>query len=153
MVRYWLLVFSLETKLENKLVVSLSCRLGIARDTKVSIKKNQLWTINKWGVHVSVLRVCRFALFLLLSLLYDGVMLLRWWRNKSKQTVWPTILLQGNNFPAFHIYIVTVLPLSWQQAAAISRTITVLWVLIIATITLAYNTTHVTENIVHSLLR
>jgi hypothetical protein len=25
--------------LENKLVVSLSCRLGIARDTKVSIKK------------------------------------------------------------------------------------------------------------------
>jgi hypothetical protein len=40
MLRYWLLVFSLESKLENKLVVSLSCRLGIARDTKVSIKKN-----------------------------------------------------------------------------------------------------------------
>jgi hypothetical protein len=31
--------FSLESKLENKLVVSLCCRLGIARDTKVSIKK------------------------------------------------------------------------------------------------------------------
>jgi hypothetical protein len=40
MLRYWLLVFSLESKLENKLVVSLRCRLGIARDTKVSIKKN-----------------------------------------------------------------------------------------------------------------
>jgi hypothetical protein len=39
MLRYWLLVFSLESKLENKLVVSLSCRLGIARDTKVPIKK------------------------------------------------------------------------------------------------------------------
>jgi hypothetical protein len=42
MLRYWLLVFSLECKLENKLVVSLSCRLEIARDTKVSIKKNWL---------------------------------------------------------------------------------------------------------------
>jgi hypothetical protein len=32
----------LESKLENKLVVSLSCRLGIATDTKVSIKKKHL---------------------------------------------------------------------------------------------------------------
>jgi hypothetical protein len=33
---------SYKSKLENKLVVSLSCRLGIARDTKVSIKKKHL---------------------------------------------------------------------------------------------------------------
>jgi hypothetical protein len=39
MLRYWLLVFRVESKLENKLVVSLSCRLGIARHTKVSIRK------------------------------------------------------------------------------------------------------------------
>jgi hypothetical protein len=39
MLRYRVLVFSIESKLENKLVVSRICRLGIARDTKVSIKK------------------------------------------------------------------------------------------------------------------
>jgi hypothetical protein len=39
MLRYGVLVFSVESKLENKLVVSPSCRLGIARDTKVSIQK------------------------------------------------------------------------------------------------------------------
>jgi hypothetical protein len=44
MLRYWLLVFSLESKLENKLVVSLSCRIGIARDTKVSIQKKKVLT-------------------------------------------------------------------------------------------------------------
>jgi hypothetical protein len=38
MLRYGVLVFSVESKLENKLMVSLSCRLGIARYTKVSIK-------------------------------------------------------------------------------------------------------------------
>jgi hypothetical protein len=42
MLRYWLLVFSLQSRLENKLVVSLSCRLGIARETKVSIKKSSM---------------------------------------------------------------------------------------------------------------
>jgi hypothetical protein len=34
-----ILGFSVESKLENKLVVSLSCRLAIARETKVSIKE------------------------------------------------------------------------------------------------------------------
>jgi hypothetical protein len=43
MLRYWVLVFSIESKLENKLVVSLSCRLGIARDTKVWIIIKKKW--------------------------------------------------------------------------------------------------------------
>jgi hypothetical protein len=47
MLRYWLLVFSLESKLEYKLVVSLSCRLGIARDTKVSTTTKHL---NQWSL-------------------------------------------------------------------------------------------------------
>jgi hypothetical protein len=34
MLRYGVLVFSVESKLETKLVLSPSCRLGIARDTK-----------------------------------------------------------------------------------------------------------------------
>jgi hypothetical protein len=40
--RYWVLVFSVESKLEKKLVVSLSCRLGVARDTKVSISASRI---------------------------------------------------------------------------------------------------------------
>jgi hypothetical protein len=44
MLRYSVLVFSVESKLENKLVVSLSHRLGIARDTKVSIIKKKTFT-------------------------------------------------------------------------------------------------------------
>jgi hypothetical protein len=39
MLRYRVLVFSVESNLENKLVVSLSCGLGISRDTKASLKK------------------------------------------------------------------------------------------------------------------
>jgi hypothetical protein len=47
MLRYWVLVCSVESKLEIKLVVSLSCRLWIARHKGViiknKIKKNLMW--------------------------------------------------------------------------------------------------------------
>jgi hypothetical protein len=76
MLRYWLLVFSLESKLENKLVVSLSCRLGIARGTKVSIKKRikrnkknnfselrfpqrWLWMALLYGIFLSLQEMCK----------------------------------------------------------------------------------------------
>jgi hypothetical protein len=39
MLRYRVLVFAVESKLENKLVVSLSCRLGTAKGTKVPLNK------------------------------------------------------------------------------------------------------------------